>query len=101
MFAYIYLTVYTCIEFPFECVYLYSNTAALKQERSSMGISEDTRGSTSGGSSRDITNTRKQPKLLKTLGVSHNNKCTGHRASIEQGNAYIEQGNALVMIMND
>ena len=55
------------------------DAAAIKQERSSNGLSEDTLGSGSGSSG--IPSTREQPELLKTLGVSDNNKCNRHRAS--------------------
>ncbi len=61
---------------------LSSDAAALKVERSSSnGLSNDTRGSGTGGSSRDVTGSHDQPELLKTLGVSDNNKCTRQRAA--------------------
>ncbi len=46
----------------------------------SNGVSKETRGSGSDGSSRDNSHTPEQPKLLKTLGFADNNKCTKERA---------------------
>jgi len=51
----------------------------MKKEQILNGVSEETRGSRSSGSSMDITKTPEHPGLLKTLGFAGNNKCTKQR----------------------
>ncbi len=57
----------------------------MKGEQRAQGVSEDTRGSRSGGSSHYVTSAHEQIELLRTLGVSDNNKCTkAHALEIQK-----------------
>ncbi len=53
---------------------------AMKKEQLLNGVSEETRGSGSGGSTKDIASAHEQPRLLKSLSCAESNKCTKQRA---------------------
>ena len=52
----------------------------MKKEQLLNGVSEETRGSGTGGSTNDIAYVPEVPRLFKSLGFADNNKCTKQRA---------------------
>ncbi len=58
----------------------FADADAIKAKQNSKGLSSDTRVSTTDGSSGEIGNMC-PPELMKSFGVSDNNKCTKTRAT--------------------